>query len=92
MYVCFLRVRKQAFATCHGNLWMYLMAQIPNLSLCPFHGWALQAVTPPPPPASAPRMHFGDCDAYPDPLWATPQLTVVASSFSRFPLLPSPQK
>lgn len=48
MYVCFLRVRKKAFATCHGNLWMYLMAQIPNLSLCPFHGWALQAVTPPP--------------------------------------------
>lgn len=47
MYVRFLRVRKQAFAICHDNLWMFLMAQIPNLYFCPRHGWALQAVTPP---------------------------------------------
>lgn len=33
MFVCFLGVRKQVFAICHGNHWMYKMALIPNLSL-----------------------------------------------------------
>lgn len=38
----------QETGICHDNLWMYLMAQTPNLSFFffPFHGWFLQAVTP----------------------------------------------
>lgn len=55
-----------------GCIWWL---KFPTSPFCPFHGWAL---------ASAPRMHFGDCDACPDPFWAT--MSTDCSSFCHFPL------
>lgn len=85
MFVYFLRVRKKASATCHNNLWMYLMAQIPNLSLCPSSWLGTLGSDLPSPLALAPTMHFGDCYVL-NSFRATSQINVVASS-GVFPLL-----